>query len=180
MSIHLEQNLIQLCIEGNTAAQMQLYCKYAKTMFNTSLRIVKNKELAEDIMQNGFIVAFQKLKNFRAEASFKTWLSRIIINKSIDYIKKNKKVQFLDFELQDEIEELDSDNEEVYTVETVLEQLHFLPEKFRLVIELYYLDEFSHEEIANELQISYENSRILLHRAKMKLKQMLMNQIENV
>jgi len=167
MNIGSEKKLIQSCIEGNISAQLELYNLFANDMYNNSLRILKNKEWAEDVMQDGFIIAFNKLKDFKFESSFKTWLSRIIINKSIDEFNKKKKIKFIDFDLNEYKNALfDEEIEEIHSIDEVLEELKNLPDNLRMAIELFYLSDYSHEEIANELNISYENSRILLHRAK--------------
>jgi RNA polymerase sigma factor (sigma-70 family) len=86
-SVNIEQ-LIQLCISGNQSAQLEIYNRYYKAMYNTSLRIVKNSFEAEDIMQDSFLMAFTKLKTLKETRMFGAWLKKIVINRSIHHHNK--------------------------------------------------------------------------------------------
>lgn len=172
-----ENELIKACVKGNTEAQMQLYKMYSKEMYNVALRILHQKEDAEDIMQNAFIAAFSQIQNVRNESGFKAWLKRITINKAIDEYKKRTKIIITEtenfIELSDNFVEI---NEETIQPKTIVENIAKLPEIQQLLIELFYFQELTHQEIAEKLSISYENSRIILHRAKEKLKKLLENE----
>ena len=85
------EQLIELCKSGNQSAQLEIYNRYYKAMFNTSLRIVKNNFEAEDIMQDSFLMAFTKIKTLKNHAKFGSWLKRIVVNNSIYHYKKNNK-----------------------------------------------------------------------------------------
>lgn len=172
-----ENELIKACVKGNTEAQMQLYKMYSKEMYNVALRILHQKEDAEDIMQNAFIAAFSQIQNVRNESGFKAWLKRITINKAIDEYKKRTKIIITEtenfIELSDNFVEI---NEETIQPKTIVENIAKLPEIQQLLIELFYFQELTHQEIAEKLSISYENSRIILYRAKEKLKKLLQNE----
>ncbi len=172
-----ENELIQACIKGNTEAQMQLYKMYSKEMYNVALRILHQKEDAEDIMQNAFITAFSQIQNVRNESGFKAWLKRITINKAIDEYKKRNKIIITEtenfIELTNDFVEIE---EETVQPKTIIASVAKLPELQQLLIELFYFQELTHQEIAEKLSISYENSRIILHRAKEKLKKLLQNE----
>ena len=86
----LHQPIIDLCKEHNKKAQMQLYNLYCKAMFLVSLRYVKDRFIAEDVMQDAFIKAFKNIKTYKNEVPFGACLKRIVINQSIDYLKKNR------------------------------------------------------------------------------------------
>ena len=83
-------SLLGLCKQGNQLAQLEIYNRYQKAMYNTALRIVKDPYEAEDVMQESFIKAFDKLDSFKGDASFGSWLKRIVINNGIGVYKKTK------------------------------------------------------------------------------------------
>ena len=83
--------LLRLCKEGKQTAQMEVYNRYYKAMYNTALRIVKNSAEAEDVMQESFLNAFTKLHTFKGEVTFGSWLKRIVINNSIYHFRKQQK-----------------------------------------------------------------------------------------
>ncbi len=88
--LHTHQELIEESKAGNHNAQYQLYQLYVDAMYNSSMRIVGIKEDAEDIIQDSFITAFKNLATFRYESTFGSWLKRIVINKSINHVKRKK------------------------------------------------------------------------------------------
>ena len=83
------EDLIALCRGNNQSAQFEIYKRYSKAMFNVALRIIKDEHYAEDVMQEGFLKAFLKIKDYRQEVAFGAWLKRIIVNHSIEFYKKN-------------------------------------------------------------------------------------------
>ena len=96
-NLNIEQ-LAELCISGNQHAQLEIYNRYYKAMYNTSLRIVKDTYEAEDIMQDSFLVAFTKLGELKDLKTFGAWLKRIVINNSIYHYKKSNKYQNVPFD----------------------------------------------------------------------------------
>lgn len=172
-----QHSLIQKCRNNDKAAQFEIYRLYYRNMYNTSLRIVNNKAEAEDIMQESFLSAFQKIDTYKGEVSFGAWLKRIVINKSIDSLRVQKRI----FEELNENEELtdDSDrddfkNEETTaTAERIKATIPLLPEGYRVVLSLYLLEGYDHEEIAQILGITESSSRSQLVRAKKKLLELL-------
>ena len=87
---HIHGKLISKCKSGDTKAQFEIYKLYYKGMYNVSLRIVQDSQEAEDVMQEAFLSAFKKLDTWSQEVTFGSWLKRIVINKSLDYVKKRK------------------------------------------------------------------------------------------
>jgi RNA polymerase sigma-70 factor (ECF subfamily) len=144
-------------------------------MFAVCYRLLNHREDAEDVLQESFISAFGSMENFRSEASFGVWLKRIVINKSLNHLKKKK----LTFEsLNDQIvedEEVELKTEGL-TVEIIKQTLAEMPDGYRLVFSLYYFEELSHKEIAQELGITESGSKSQLNRAKQRLKQQLEQQ----
>ncbi len=150
----------------------QLYSKYAKAMFNTSLRIVNNVGDAEDILQESFTDAFRHLDDFRYKSTFGAWLKRIVINKSITLLRK-KKMQLVDIETTQvaDGDDLDRVDEAAFhfKVEEVRKAIQGLPDGYRAVVSLYLLEEIPQEEIGTMLGISHNTVRTQYHRAKQKL-----------
>ena len=144
-------------------------------MYNTSLRIVNNTMEAEDIMQDSFLQAFQRIHSYTGQGSFGSWLKRIVINKSLDTLRKKKEIVSIDekdVEFPDTIEE-NREEEIQLQVTEVKEAINELPEEYRLIITLYLLEQYSHEEISEMLHISNNLSRTRLVRAKQKVMKIL-------
>ncbi len=167
--LNSEQQLLNQCQKGSAKAQMTLYKKYAKAMYQISRNIIKDDMRAEEAMQDGFLSAFEKLDEFKGEVTFGAWLKKIVINKSLDYLKKDKlydKTESVD-NLKLIEEEVDVDLTE--KIEAVKKAMNELPENYRIILSLYYLEGYDHEEISEILDMSYANSRTMLNRAKSKL-----------
>jgi RNA polymerase sigma factor (sigma-70 family) len=168
--------LVERCKLGDQLSYSQLYNKYARAMFNTSLRIVNNVGDAEDVLQDSFVDAFRHLNDFKYKSSFGAWLKRIVINKSITLLRK-KKIQMVDIETTQVADrgDLDSVDEEAfqYKVDEVRKAIQQLPDGYRAVVSLYLMEEIPQEEIGNMLGISHNTVRTQYHRAKQKLMSIL-------
>lgn len=170
LPIHI---LIDLCRAGHNAAQSELYRRYSGAMFNTALRIVKDVHFAEDLMQEGFIKAFAKLDDYRAEVAFGAWLKRIVINHSIDFYKKSKRLPmtyFSDVSTELAQEEKVLPEASPTSDKMLLAAIDSLKDNYRMVLTLHYIEGYDHEEISQILGISYSNSRTLLSRSKESLR----------
>ena len=165
--------MIDRCKAGEREAQFQLYKLYYKSMYNTSLRIVGNETEAEDIMQEAFLKAFKKIDTYEGKVSFGAWLKKIVVNRSLDYLKK-RKVHFeeIDEKLADEIETPITDSRE-FDLQKLKKAIFQLPEGYRVVLSLYLLEGYDHDEISEILNISNSSSRSQLLRAKLKLRKLL-------
>ena len=160
--------LIDQCAQGDQQAQMVVYNQYAKMVFNSAYRILSSKMEAEDIMQETFIEAFSKLSELREQERFAGWLKRIAVNKSINALKKRRFVNFeMGAEPVAENEDIDIDN---VKLERVYACIARLPEGYRVIISLYLLEGYDHEEIADILNIQASTSRSQYTRARKKLK----------
>ena len=140
-------------------------------MYNTSLRIVNDTAEAEDIMQESFLDAFQRLQTYTGEGSFGSWLKRIVINRSLDFLRKEKEtIPFdeVEYEMPDIIEE-NREEEIQFQVSEVKEAISQLPDEYRVVVSLFLLEGYDHEEIAQILRISNQLSRTRYSRARQKL-----------
>lgn len=174
--------LLEQCKLNNQKAMLSVYNKYYKAMFNVSFRIVNNHELAEDIMQESFLNAFDKLESFSGNVTFGAWLKRIVINKSITELHKTNKykIESLDdnFDTSEEIESIDLDltNEKV---EYVLQKLNELKPNYKIIFTLFYIEGYDTDEISEILKITENNCRTMLSRAKESLKnKLLKNEVQ--
>lgn len=160
--IHIQ--LVKRCKNGDTKAQYSLYKLYSKAMYNTALRLVKNKMDAEDIIQESFVTAFTKIKTFKEESTFGAWIKRIVINNCISMIRKNKN-HFTELEIIDE-KLVNEEIEETVEPEWINCAIKDLPDGARSIFCLYVLEGYKHKEIAKTLQISESTSKSQYIRAK--------------
>ena len=170
---NLHQDLLDGCKEGDQKAQFQIYKLYYKAMYNTSLRIVNDTMEAEDIMQESFLSAFEKIDTYSGTVSFGAWLKKIVVNRSLDALNKRKAV-FEDIDthigIKDESSEDSEKTENIDTrVEEVKKAIERLPDGYRVILSLYLLEGYDHDEIAEILSINSSTSRSQLSRAKQKL-----------
>ena len=170
----LHQPIIDQCKNNNAKAQMQLYNLYCKAMFLVAFRYVKDTFIAEDVMQDAFIKAFKNIKNYKNEVAFGAWLKRIVINQSIDQLKKNKlELVSINEEVIANTEEDEWKVESDTSVDLILEEINKLKEKYRLVLTMYLLEGYDHQEISEILNITTNTSRTHLLRGKKVLKERL-------
>jgi RNA polymerase sigma factor (sigma-70 family) len=162
----IHQDLITESINGSNRARYQLYQLYSKAMFNVCFRMMNNREDAEDMLQEAFVQAFQKLETFRNESSFGIWLKTITIHACINALNKRK----VDLKFVDEMHRFDSPEEEPeeaqFTTEHVIKAMNQLPEGGRIVFSLYLLEGYDHGEIAQILKITESTSKTQYMRAK--------------
>ncbi len=170
---NLHQDLLDGCKVGDQKAQFQIYKLYYKAMYNTSLRIVNDTMEAEDIMQESFLSAFEKIDTYSGTVSFGAWLKKIVVNRSLDYLNKRKAV-FEDIDSHAGIRDERDDDAERYEeldirVEEVKQAIDRLPDGYRVILSLYLLEGYDHDEIAEIMSINSSTSRSQLSRAKQKL-----------
>lgn len=178
--INLHQDVIDRCLTGSREAQYQLYKLYSKGMFNICLRMVNDRDDADDILQDSFISAFRNLKSYRADAPFGAWMKRIVVNKSITFIKKSRGMMV---PLEDNLAEVADDNshdfsEDQLRVNRIREGIKLLPDGFRTVLTMYLLEGFDHKEISDVLGISESTSKSQYLRAKKKLSSIMQDQVK--
>ncbi|RBW60366.1 RNA polymerase subunit sigma-70 [Tenacibaculum sp. E3R01] len=172
----LHQSIIEACKQNNAKAQMQLYDLYYKAMYTVALRYVKDSFEAEDIMQDAFIKAFRKIYLYKEEVAFGAWLKRIVINQSIDWLKKRKLTLVSINEEVTSIEENDDWNVGMnISYNDIVSSIDKLKEKYRVVLSLYLLEGYDHKEISQILEISEVTSRTHLMRGKKKVQEQLKN-----
>jgi len=171
----IHSNLIEACKRGERKAQSEIYKLYARAMYNTAFRILNDRMEAEDITQESFLKAFQKLNYFSGDVSFGAWLKKIVVNASLDALRKRK----FEFENIEDInttkfEQTDyEENNQEYELKKLRDAITKLPDGYRIVLSLYLLEGYDHDEIAEITGISSSTSRSQLARAKKKLLEIL-------
>lgn len=140
-------------------------------MFNIAFRILKNRDEAEDTIQEAFIKAYNKINQYNFQATFGAWLKKIVVNQALDYLRKESKRMMNDIADENIVEEQDIDWEDIdLRVDIVKKAIHNLPTGFRAVASLYLFEGYEHKEIAEILSISENTSKSQFHRAKKKIK----------
>ena len=168
------ESLLHECKNNNTQAQEQLYKLLAPKLFAVSLKYSRSYEEAQDNLQESFLIIFDKLEQFNGNGSFEGWAKRLVVN----YVLQQYRKQGLFLELVSDnipnVEDVEIDDESV-TMEFLLQIIQELPDRYRLVFNLYVVDGYSHKEIAEMLEITDGTSKSNLARAKMILKEKIQN-----
>jgi RNA polymerase sigma-70 factor (ECF subfamily) len=172
-TVHIDE-LIEQCRKQNPNAQFEVYHRYSKAMYNVAMRIIKDEFYAEDVMQESFLKAFQRINQFRNDVTFGAWLKRIIVNQSIDFINKNNALKFEDneisiYKIEDEIHDSEPDYNALKANE-ILQTIQKLKTNYSTILTLIFIEGYDNEEVCEILNISYANCRTLLSRAKESLR----------
>ena len=167
-----EKELIKACKRKRQAAQKQLYELYYDTMFRTCYRYLGNSHNAEDMVVEGFLKIFEHIKKFeyRNSSSLKNWMKTIMINESLSYLRRNKRILFSDNEY---IFEQNYTIDETLEIKDIHKAIAQMPTGYRTVFNMYVVEGYSHKEIAEGLNISEQTSKSQLSRAKKYLQKMI-------
>ena len=169
-----EKELIKRCCKNDPRAQQELYEKYAPKMYGVCLRYACNKEIAQDLMHDGFITVFSKISSFRGEGSFEGWLRRIFVNTALGYLRKTDIVgHAAEIETAGQFGSAEATAVEQMTEAERLRCIAKLPDGYRAVLNLFAIEGYSHKEIAAMLNISEGTSRSQYLRAKVFLQRLL-------
>ena len=161
--------LIKQCANNDQRAQKEIYQLFAGKLFSICLKYSKNKQEAQDNFQDGFITIFNKIGQFNFKGSFEGWLKRVMVNTILLKYRKKTVLNIVTEEIPDEVV-VDIDDEEI-SLDFLLNLIQELPERYRMVFNLYVLDGCSHKEIAKMLKIAEGTSKSNLARARGILKQ---------
>lgn len=162
-------NLIKQCANNDRKAQKEIYQLFAGKLFSICLKYSKNKQEAQDNFQDGFIVIFDKIGQFNFKGSFEGWLKRVMINTVLLKYRKKNVLNIVTEDIPDEVV-VDVDDDEI-SLDFLLNLINELPDRYRLVFNLYALDGYSHKEISEMMQIAEGTSKSNLARARAILKQ---------
>ncbi len=168
----INKALVLKCKENNRKAQFEIYKLYSKSMYNTSLRILNDTAEAEDAMQEGFLKAFQSINEFRFESTFGTWLKRIVVNVSLDYLRKKKAVFTEITNDQYLITDDDYYDEPIsaeLTVKKIKDIVHDMPDGYRAIFSMHMFEGFDYDEISEITGLTVSAVRSQFCRARRKV-----------
>ena len=171
-----EEILVDRLKKNDALAQKELYQQSSKKMLIVCRIYIEDMHYAEDCMINGFCKVFNHIQKFENKGSFEGWIRRIMVNECLTFLRSNKTLIYVDDTRVANYDEVDDevDNEWLdFNVQDVLDQLS---EPYRLVFNLHILEDYSHQEIADLLNISVSTSKTQLFRAKAKLKEIVLSQ----
>jgi len=173
--IELYNQLIEGCVNNNREAQYKLYNLMSGKMFAVCLRYAKNREAAEDILQDGFVKVFTNIEKFRGDGSFEGWVRRIIVNTAVEYYRKSAKMYPV-VNVDDVNKDIPwQDTGDNLELEDVMNMINNLSTGYRTIFNLYVVEGYSHKEIADMLQINEGTSKSQLARARYLLMEMIKN-----
>jgi len=161
--------LIKQCANNDRRAQKEIYQLFSGKLFSICLKYSKNKQEAQDNFQDGFVIIFEKIGQFKFKGSFEGWLKRVMINTILLKYRKRTVLNIVTEEIPDEVI-VDIDDDEI-SLDFLLNLIQELPDRYRMVFNLYVLDGHSHREISKMLQIAEGTSKSNLARARGILKQ---------
>lgn len=169
-----DATLIIECVNGNPRAQRLLFDKFARKMFSVCLRYAKNEEQAEDVLQDGFVKVFGKLKDFKSEGSLEGWIRRIMVNTALDQIRKNNK-QLGDTNIDDVGYKIENNDfiVESMMADDLMKMVQAMPDGYKVVFNMFAIEGYSHSEIAGTLGISENTSKSQYSRARAYLRERL-------
>jgi len=172
-----EKQLLKDCLNGNAQAQKRLYEKYARKMFGVCLRYASDRSMAEDFMQEGFIRVFTKLSSFKFQGSLEGWIRRIMVNISLELLRKNDVLRFsVELDNMNELADEEEPSADQIKPEVLLNHIQQMPPGFRTVFNLYAVEDLSHKEIGKMLNISEGTSKSQYARARAWLQKRLKDQ----
>lgn len=167
----MHEELIERCKRGDSSGYTGLYNLHAKEVYNTIYRLVQHTAEAEDILQDSFLAAYQAIDTFQHTGGFRAWIKRIAINKSINWIRRNK-MKLVEMDTSNVKMEEDTPVDEkafVFKMEEVQKAIAALPDSYRTIFQLYAIENIPQVEIAQMLGIANNTVRIQYHRAKLKI-----------
>jgi len=163
------ENLVEIisrCKQNDSKAQELLFNSYSKSLLGICCRYIKNRDDAEDVLQDSFIKIFLNVNQYRGEGNFEGWMKRITVNTALSFLKEKQKIRF---ETADKLYIVDEPETEVdndIKAEYILECLNELPMGYRTIFNLYLVEGFSHKEIADQLGIKEATSRSQYSKAR--------------
>jgi RNA polymerase sigma-70 factor (ECF subfamily) len=168
-----EYKLIEGCVKGDRRSQELLYHLFAKKMFGICLRYTNDEFEAQEVLQLGFIKLFDKMKAFKNEGSFEGYLRKIMVNTAIEYFRKNERSLLLVDLASADSESLPSNPSAIFEQKDLIKLIQGLAPGFRMVFNLFAIEGYSHQEIAEQLGISEGTSKSQLARARIILQERL-------
>ena len=169
-----DRHIIKGCRKGDAKAQAQLYHRYKASLFGVCLRYARDRQEAEDFLQEGFIQIYKDLYQYRPTGSFPAWLRKVVVNVALQQLRKKKNI-FSSVELERiaDQHETEEDLFSQFRAKALLKMVQQLPDGYRAVFNLYVIEGYTHKEIAKILSINESTSKSQLSRAKAMLRKLL-------
>jgi RNA polymerase sigma factor (sigma-70 family) len=164
-----EKELIQGCIAQNRLAQKTFYDRYSRAMYTLAYRLTHNFEVANEVLQDGFLQAFRSMANFRGESTLGAWLKTIVIRTALKHVKTIKNFD----EITPSVSDTLIDWGETLDAEYLEKAIQSLPDGFRTVFVLIEIEGYGHKDVAEILGISEGTSKSQLFHAKQRLRKIL-------
>ncbi len=175
--LYEEDELIKRCVKNDRKAQKLIYDRYAPSMLSLCVRYVRSADVAQDVLQDGFVKVFTKISEFRFQGSFEGWLRRIFVTTSLELLRRNDVLSFADDLTQIErVDEFMHDVIDSISANEILKLVADLPEGYRTVFNLFAIEGYSHKEIASILKITETTSCTQFLRARKALQTKLVKQ----
>jgi RNA polymerase sigma-70 factor (ECF subfamily) len=172
--LYSDLDLWEGCKKNDRRYQELLYKKYANKMYSICLSYAKNRPMAQDILQDGFVKVFKKIKSFKAKGSLEGWIRRIIINTALDHLRQqSKKFEFIDSSQEVEEKQVDKSILDKINSDGIFKKVAELPNGARTVFNLYAVEGYTHKEIAQKLNITEGTSKSQYKRARAMLKEQI-------
>ena len=172
-------NIIKACLKGDRKSQKQFYLMFANRLYGLCLRYSKNEDEAKDLLQEGFIKIFENLKQYKHKGSLEGWMRRIIINTAMERFRKSS--NFLLFDNEAKMESVQVRYQHIVedlNTKDLLKMVQSLSPQYRTVFNLYAIEGYSHQEIAQKLNITEGTSKSNLSRARDMLKKKINSEIK--
>lgn len=168
----IHHDLIEAARLFDRSAQYKLYQLYVKAMLNTSVRIVNDLDEAEDVIQESFVKVFNNIDQYRGESSFGAWVKKIVVNGSLNVLRK-RKIDFVEVENVGDLVEKEEDSYVDLTIDMVKKAVNKLPDGYKTVFSLYAFEGYDHQEIGQVLGLTESTSKSQYNRAKKKIQVIL-------
>lgn len=162
-----DDELIDKCLQGDQRAHKELFDKFSRKMMSVCMRYIQDREQAEDVLQDGFVKVFTHLKSFKRQGSFEGWIRRTMVNTALDHLRKAKNMH-IDADIS-EAEFLAGEDEKVVgkmRVEELMRLISEMPPGYRTVFNMYAIEGYSHQEIADELGVTESTSKTQFRKAR--------------
>lgn len=169
-----DTSLVIECVKGDSRAQRMLFERFSKKMLGVCMRYAKSTEQAEDVLQDGFIKVFSKLNDFKHDGSLEGWIRRIMVNTSLDQIRKENKLlgntslDNVDYKLQNNAFVLEN-----LAAKDLMKMVQSMPVGYKVVFNMFAIEGYSHKEISEYLGISENTSKSQYSRARAYLRERL-------
>ncbi|MDR1895989.1 MAG: sigma-70 family RNA polymerase sigma factor [Prevotellaceae bacterium] len=177
----MEEQLIEGCIRNDIRSQRQLYEKYAALMMSVCLRYVGDKEIAQDLLQEGFVKLFAKIHTYSGSGSFVGWMRKVFSNTALEYLRRNDVFKYsTDINAAFYVENNEESPIDRLSAEELMKCISELPHGFRTVFNMFAIEGYSHAEIAEQLGIQEGTSRSQYARARTLLQYKILKLNKNI